>query len=128
MGQCRVQLESVKEEDEQMGPCETRLTFLLIYWLIGGIWAETANHLLRLLANLHSLDDLDVLHAGENLVLDPEANLHSEGSALLDGKGLLLESFELSGLANIDNNIVSTLNLAMGEHSHGYRSEGMDDC
>lgn len=52
----------------------------------------TYNHL-RVLGHTDALalDDLDVVQAAEDLVLDLELGAHGELGALLDGKGLVLE-------------------------------------
>jgi len=70
------------------------LTLLLVLGLVGSVGRVRANHLLHLVRNAHALDNLDVLHARQDLVLDSEARLHAEGGALLDGEGLGLERLE----------------------------------
>lgn len=84
-----------------------------------GYGVGTYNHLLVLLAEDLALDDLDVLQAGEDLVLDLEADLHAEGSALLDCKGLLGQGIDGSGVLQIDDNVVAALDL---------EAEGEDDA
>jgi hypothetical protein len=67
------------------------LTLLLVLGLVGSVGRVRADHLLHLVRDTHALDNLDVLHARKDLVLDSEAGLHAEGSTLLDGEGLRLE-------------------------------------
>lgn len=76
----------------------------------------TYNHLLHLLLHAHPRDDLHVLHAAEDFVLDAEASLHAESGALLDGEGLLVEGLEGAGLGQIDDDVRSALDFqAQGE-------------
>jgi len=71
----------------------------------------THNHLLHLVADTHALDDLNILQAGKNLVLNLETCLHAESGALLDGEGLGLEFLESILCGEIDNDVWSALNL-----------------
>ena len=67
------------------------LTLLLVLGLVGGVGGVRTDHLLHLVRDTHALDDLDVLHARQDLVLNSEAGLHAEGGTFLDGEGLGLE-------------------------------------
>lgn len=67
--------------------------------------AVTYNHLLHLLLDAHPRHDLHILHAAEDVVLDAEASLHAESGALLNGKGLLVEGLEGTGLGQIDDDV-----------------------
>jgi len=77
------------------------------------IWPAqtTYDHLLRLARDAHPLDHLQVLHAGQDLVLDLEAHRHAECGALLNVERLVLERFELPRLAEIDDDVGSALDL-----------------
>jgi hypothetical protein len=70
---------------------DKKLTLLLVLWLVGSVGRVRANHLLHLVRDTHALDNLDVLHARQDLVLDSEAGLHAESGTFLDGEGLGLE-------------------------------------
>jgi len=59
----------------------------------------------------HTLDNLDVLHPGENLVLDTEGDAHAECSALLDGERFVFERGEGVWLLKVDNNIRAAFDL-----------------
>lgn len=71
----------------------------------------TYNHLLHLLLDAHPRDDLHVLHAAEDVVLDAETGLHAESRALLDGERLLVEGLEGAGLGQVDNDVRSALDF-----------------
>ena len=71
----------------------------------------THNHLLHLVADTHALDDLNILQAGKNLVLNLETCLHTESGALLDGERLGLEFLEGILRGEINNDVWSALNL-----------------
>lgn len=69
-----------------------KLTSLLVEWLISGVWSIRTDHLLVLAdSDTLSLDNLDVLKARENLVLDLELGDHGELSSLLDLEWLVLQ-------------------------------------
>ena len=68
------------------------LTSLLVEWLISGVWSIRTDHLLVLAdSDTLSLDNLDVLKAREDLVLDLELGDHGELSSLLDLEWLVLQ-------------------------------------
>lgn len=56
--------------------------------------ANTYNHLLHLILDAHARHNLHILHAAENLMLDPKACFHAERSALLDRERLLVERLQ----------------------------------
>lgn len=85
----------------------------------GGSRFGTYNHLLVLLADAQALHDLDILQAREDLVLDFEAHLHAENSALLDCERLLGKGIERSLVLQIDDDVVPALDL---------KAEGVDDA
>lgn len=69
-----------------------KLTSLLVEWLISGVRSIRTNHLLVLAdSDTLSLDNLDVLKARENLMLDHELGDHGELSSLLDLEWLVLQ-------------------------------------
>jgi hypothetical protein len=61
---------------------------------------------------------LEVLQTRQNVVLDLELCLHAEPSTLLDGEGLLLQSFDGTRCAQVDNDIIAAFD---------FKSEGEDD-
>lgn len=69
------------------------------------------HHLLHLVADTHACDLLEVLQAGENLMLDLELCLHAEGGTLLDDEGLLLESLKSTGGLEVDDDVGAALDL-----------------
>lgn len=76
----------------------------------------TYNHLLHLLLDAHPRDDLHVLHAAEDVVLDAEAGFHAESGTLLDSEGLLVEGLESASLGQVDDDVRSALDFqAQGE-------------
>ena len=88
----------------------------------------TYNHLLHLLLHAHPRDDLHVLHAAEDFVLDAEASLHAESGALLDGEGLLVEGLEGAGLGQVDDDVRSALDFqTQGEQDDLARVVGVGD-
>jgi hypothetical protein len=88
-----------------------QLTLLLVKGLLLGAGPVGAHHLLHLVADTHACDLLQVLEAGENLVLDLELGLHAEGGALLDGEGLVLEGLEGTGRLEVDDDVGTALDL-----------------
>lgn len=69
-----------------------------------------------LLAKDLALHNLDVLQAGEHLVLDLEGDLHAERGAFLDGERFLCKSLNRGSILQIDNDIVAAVDLeAQGE-------------
>lgn len=88
----------------------------------------TYNHLLHLLLDAHPRDDLHVLHAAEDVMLDAEAGLHAEGSALLDGERLLVEGLEGTSLGQVDDDVRSALDFkTQGEQDNLARVVGVGD-
>jgi hypothetical protein len=87
------------------------LTSLLIEWPFSRVGTVRSNHLLRFGTNAHSLHDLEILHARQNLVLDLELDLHAELGTLFNREGLGFESLQLARLAQVDNDIWTTLDL-----------------
>ena len=88
----------------------------------------TYNHLLHLLLDAHPRDDLHVLHAAEDIVLDAEAGLHAESGALLDGEGLLVEGLESAGLGQVDDDVRSAIDFeTQGEKDDLARVVGVGD-
>jgi hypothetical protein len=58
-----------------------------------------------------SLDNLNILHTREDLVLDLESDLHSIRGVLFDDERLRFEGLELARFADIDDNIGTPLDL-----------------
>lgn len=71
----------------------------------------TYNHLLHLILYTHPADDLHVLHAAQNLVLDLETGFHAEGGAFLDCEGMLVEVFKRARLGQVDDDVGSAFYL-----------------
>lgn len=71
----------------------------------------TYNHFLHLAADAHPLDNLDVLEARQDLVLDLEDGLHAELGTLLDREGLLLQVIDRAGSRQINDNVGPALDL-----------------
>lgn len=86
-------------------------TLLLVFGLVGGVGRVRTNHLLHLVRDAHALDDLNVLHARKDLVLNSETGLHAESSSFLDGERLRLQRFESTGRRQIDDDVGTALNL-----------------
>jgi hypothetical protein len=63
------------------------------------------------LADKATLDDLEILHSRQDLVLHAEFDFHTESGALLDGERLLLESLQSGRLTDINDNVGSALNF-----------------
>lgn len=72
---------------------------------------EAYDHLLHLVLYTHPAYYLDVLHPTEDLVLHLEARLHAESRALLDRKRVLVKVFQRAGLAQVDDDVRSALDL-----------------
>jgi hypothetical protein len=71
---------------------------LLVDWLVLGIWRIAAYHLLVLAKrNALTLELLDVLQAGQDLMLDDESSLHLVMAALLDGEWFALQALKCAG-------------------------------
>lgn len=86
------------------------------------------HHLLQLVTDAHAGDLLQVLEASQDLVLHLELGLHAETSALLDGEGLLLELLEGAGSAQVDDDVLTALDLeAQGEDDAFARVVGVRD-
>jgi hypothetical protein len=66
---------------------------------------QAYNHLLLLLTDDTALDDLHILQARKDLVLNLEANFHTELSSLLDCKWLLLKSLDGAGGFQVDDDV-----------------------
>lgn len=66
---------------------------------------------MHLVADTHALNNLDIFHAGKNLVLDLETGLHTECSAFFDGERLVLERLKSAWRLEVDNDVWSVLNL-----------------
>lgn len=97
--------------EHHTGWCGLRLELLLVIGLVGCVWSIRANHLLHLVADTHALDHLNVLHAGQDLMLYLETCLHAEDGAFLDGERLGFESLERIWSRDIDNNVRAAFNL-----------------
>jgi hypothetical protein len=78
-------------------------TLLGVGGLLIGVGRITPNHL-RVLgdADALALDDLDVVQAAEDLVLDLELGAHGELGVLLDLEGLVLERLLAARLGEVD--------------------------
>lgn len=93
---------------------------LLVEGLLSRVGSIASNHLLVLGdADALPLDDLDVLQAGEHLVLNLEASRHGELGALLDVEGLVLER----GLGALGGEVDGD-----GRPAGGVHGEGEDDA
>jgi hypothetical protein len=111
-----------------------RLTLLLVNWLSCSAWritslipvstfykpalarasvfSQTYKHLLILAnPNTLALDNLEVLEAAQNIVVDLKGNLNTKVGALLDCEGLVLQLVERARGRDIDNNIWAALNF-----------------
>lgn len=73
--------------------------------------SSSYNHLLHLLADHGALDDLDVLHARQDLVLDFKAGFHAEDGAFFDGEGFIFEGLEGAGGGEVDDDVGAVLDL-----------------
>jgi hypothetical protein len=73
---------------------------------MSGVGSIAAEHFL-VLANTDTLalDDLDVLEATEDIVVDLEDNLDVELGTLLDGEGLVLEAVHSTGGRQLDHDV-----------------------
>jgi hypothetical protein len=54
---------------------------------------------------------LEILQAGQDLVLNFELDLHAELRAFLDGEGLRLEILKLTLMAKVDDDVRTTFDL-----------------
>lgn len=100
--------------------CFLFLEFLDVIGLLIGVGRVAPNHF-RVLghADALALDDLNVVQAAENLVLDFESSAHGELGTLLDPEGLIFETVLASGGGEIDGD---------GIASSGIHGEGEDDA
>lgn len=89
-----------------------RRTRLLVHRIVRLAWAERADHLLSLLAYAVPLHDLEVLQAGQDLVLDLELDLHTILSAFLDCERRRFKVLQLAGMAEVDDDVRTTFDLA----------------
>lgn len=64
-----------------------------------------------LVAEAKLLDNLEILQAGQDLMLDFELNLHAVLGAFLDGEWLGLECFELTRVTEIDDDVWAAVDL-----------------
>jgi hypothetical protein len=71
------------------------------------------------MAHPQVLDDLEIFHSREDLVLDLELCLHAEAGALLDGEGLVLEGFSGAGGFEVDDDVGAAFD---------FETEGEDDA
>lgn len=72
---------------------------------------ETYHHFLHLAADSHARHFLEVLQACKDLVLDLELGLHAEGSTLLDGEGLALESVDCTRRPQVNDDVLTTVDF-----------------
>ena len=93
---------------------------MLPYTVEGIYWEITHQHF-AILANLNTLtlDNLDILQAAENLMLNLERDDHRELRTLLDLEWLVLKRSLAAGLREVDCDGVAARRL------HG---QGMDDA
>ena len=71
---------------------------LLVLGFVGSIGRKAADHFLIFSkTNTLPLQDLDVLEAGQDLVLHDKDGLHSILAAFLDGEWLVFEGFKRAG-------------------------------
>jgi hypothetical protein len=89
----------------------SRLTPLFIDGLLLGAGAIGSHHLLHLVADSHALDNLHILQASKDLMLDLEDGLHAELGALLDGEGLVLERVDCAGGLEVYDNVGPPVDL-----------------
>lgn len=76
-----------------------------------------------------ALDDLDVVQATENLMLDLELGAHGELGALLDLEGLVLEGALAAGAREVDGDGVAARRVhGEGEDDAHARVAGIRDC
>jgi len=72
---------------------------------------KTYNHFLHLLAHAHSLGDLDVLHARQDLVLDGKTSFHAERGSLLDCEWFVLERLKSARACQVNDDVWATFGL-----------------
>lgn len=96
------------------------LTLLDVGGLLVGAGGVAADHL-GVLGDLDALalDDLDVVQAAEDLVLDLEGGAHGELGALLDLEGLVLEALLAARPGEVDRD---------GGAAGGVHGQGEDDA
>lgn len=105
LGDCLVMASS-----EHSRWCFLYREFLLMRWLVGGVWRIASDHFLVFTdADTFALDDLDVLQAGQNVVLNLEDTFHTVFRTLFDGEGLQFEGLQSTRGGEIKSDIGTTL-------------------
>lgn len=99
------------------------------------VWKVGSHHDISLI-NLDALalDELEISQAGDDLVSDGELDAHAVFGSLLDGEWLLLEFVDGSGLAEIQDNVLTAWDFE-GElqnvglkRGQSQRSSSSNDC
>lgn len=71
----------------------------------------THHHLLKLLADAHARDLLEVLQTRQDIVLHLELCLHAEPSTFLDREWLFLKSLDGTRCTQVDNDIIAAFDF-----------------
>jgi len=87
-------------------------TCLLIHRFLRRVRTVRSNHLLSLLAQGVPLHDLEILQAGQDLVLNLELDLHAILGSFLDGEGVRFEILHLARVAKVNDDVRTTFDLA----------------
>ena len=97
-----------------------RRELLDMYWLVNCVWRVRTDHFLVLAErNTFSLQLLDILETRQDLMLDDEGGFHLICATFLNGKRLLLQSFQGTRSGEVDSDVGATSNL---------EGEGLDDA